>query len=175
MTIAILLVVAAVVCLVFVYLAVSRSRQLDGERSLAGIQPIDIDAFRNLVDPREVDYLRRSLPPPEFRRVQRKRLLAAAAYVRTAKQNAEFLVQVGQAAQASASVDTAVAARHMVDQALRLQRNAFLALLRIRAASLWPHEGVPATPVLDTYDRLTGSAMLLGRLQNPAAPMRITS
>ncbi len=90
MTLAIFLVVAAVLSLVVIfYFARSRSLQISEGTSLAGqIQPIDIEAFRNLIDPAEDEYLRRRLSGAEFRTVQRKRLRAMAAYIWTAAQNA---------------------------------------------------------------------------------------
>jgi hypothetical protein len=177
MTVAMILVIAATLALVFVLrIAVSRSLQVSKTTSLtAQIQPIDVDAFRNLINPAEDHYLRRRLPTAEFRMVRRERLRAMAAYVQTAGRNAEILVRMGQSALTSADPHTAEAARRLVNDALLLRRNAVLALLRIYAALAWPNSGLAATPVLNGYEQLNGSAMLLGRLQNPAAPMRIST
>jgi hypothetical protein len=48
-----------------------------------------------------------------------------------------------------------------------------LALLKIYIVLAWPNVGFAATPILDGYEHLSGSAMLLGRLQNPTAPVRL--
>ncbi len=148
MTLAIIFVIAAALALVFILgVTVSRSLQISEGASLAGkIQPIDVDAFRNLIDPAEDDYLRRRLPASEFRVVRRQRLRAMAAYVQTAGRNAAVLVIMGQNALTSADAQTAEAARRLVDNAL-----------------------------LHGYLQLNGSAMLLGRLQNPAVPVRISA
>jgi hypothetical protein len=177
MTLAIILVIAAAVALVFILgIALSRSLRVSAGTDLAAqIQPIDVEAFRNLIDPAEEDYLRRRLPPAEFRVVRRRRLRAMAAYVRTAGRNAALLVRMGQAAMAAGDVPTAEAARRLVDNALLLRRNAAFALLRIYIALAWPHSGLAAEPVLRGYETLNGSAMLLGRLQNPASPVRISA
>jgi len=177
MTLAIIFVVAAALGLVVICsVAVSRSLQISGDVSLAGqIQPIDVEAFRNLIDPAEDDYLRRRLPASEFRLVRRQRLRAMAAYVQTAGKNAAFLVRMGQSALTSGDAQTAEAARRLVDNALLLRRNAAFALLRIYIALAWPNSGLAAAPVLHGYEQLNGSAMLLGRLQNPAAPVRISA
>ena len=137
--------------------------------------PLTSQAFRNLVDPAEDDYLRRRLPAAEFRLVQRQRLRAMAAYVQTAGRNAAVLVRIGQGALTAADVRTAEAARRLVDNALLLRRNAAFALLRIYVALAWPNSGLAVDPILHGYERLNGSAMLLGRLQNPAAPVRISA
>jgi hypothetical protein len=177
MTLAIILVVAAAVALVLILsIALSRSLQISPGTSLTGqIQPIDVEAFRNLVDPAEDDYLRRRLPPAEFRLVQRQRLRALAAYVQAAGRNAAVLVRMGQSALTEGDAHTAEAARQLVDNALLLRRNAAVALLRIYIALAWPSSGLVVAPILHSYEKLNGSAMLLGRLQNPAAPVRISA
>jgi hypothetical protein len=86
MTIAMILVVAAALALIFILrVTLSRSLQISAGTGLAQIEPIDVEAFRNLVDPAEDDYLRRRLPAAEFRAVRRERLRATAAYIQAAK------------------------------------------------------------------------------------------
>jgi hypothetical protein len=96
-----------------------------------------------------------------------------AAYVQVAGRNAAILTRMGQSALAASDPHTAQAARELVENALLLRRNALLALFRIYVALAWPHSGVAASPILHGYEQLNGSAMLLGRLQNPAASVRI--
>jgi hypothetical protein len=177
MTLAIILVIVAALALIFILgITVSRSLQVSEGASLAGkIQPIDVAAFRNLINPAEDDYLRRRLPASEFRVVRRQRLRAMAAYVQTAGRNAAVLVLMGQSALPAANPQTSEAARQLVDNALLLRRNAAFALVRIYIALAWPNSGLAATPILHGYERLNGSAMLLGRLQNPAVPVRIAA
>lgn len=177
MNLAIILVIVAVVALAFI-LGVTLSRSLQivaGGKLEASIQPIDVEAFRNLIDPAEDDYLRRRLSAWEFRVVRRERLLAMAAYVRIAGRNAAVLVRMGQQALVSGDIQTAEAARRLVDRALLLRRNAAFVLLRIYIALAWPTSGFMAAPILRGYEQLNGSAMLLGRLQNPASPVRISA
>jgi len=175
MTLAILLIVAAALSLVgIVTAAIAHALQVSSEDNLAGqIRPLDIEAFRNLADPSEEAYLRRFLPAAEFRKVRRARLHALAAYVQVAGKNAALLVRMGQRALASSDEATAEAARQLVNLALLMRRNAAIVLLRILIARAWPATGSAAVPILDGYNRLSGAAMLLGRLQNPAATLRI--
>ena len=178
MTLALVLVVAAAFALVFILgVTVSTRLQLSAGSALARrrIEPIDIEAFRNLVNPAENEYLRRRLTAAEFRRVQRERLRAAAAYIRVAGRNAAVLIAIGQAAFSASDAATIEAAHQLVDNALLLRRNATVALLRIYAEFAWPHSALAAEPVLHGYEQLSGRAMLLGRLQNPAVPVRISA
>lgn len=176
MTLAIVLVLAAVLALaVILRIAVSQRLQVARGASFTGqIQAIDVEAFRNLADPAEEQYLRRRLPPSKYRAVQRARLRAMAAYVQIAAANASVLVRIGQAALAAGNPRTADAAGKLVNDALLLRRNATLALVRIYIELSWPGYGLAEVRVADHYDRLSGSAMLLGRLQNPGLPVRIS-
>jgi hypothetical protein len=177
MTLAITLVIIAALCLITIFrVVVSRSLQISASANLAGqIKPIDVEAFRNLADPAEDEYLQRHLSAAEFRRVRRERLRAMAAYIRIAGKNAAVLIEMGQMALTSGHEPTTEAARHLVDQSLLLRRNATFALLKIHVALAWPTAGLAAAPVLRGYEQLNGSAMLLTRLQNPAAPVRISA
>jgi|ERR1700733_333799 hypothetical protein len=177
MNLAIILVVAAAVALgIILRLAVTGSLQARGNSGLvATVRPIDVEAFRNLINPAEDDYLRRRLPPTQFRLVRRERLRAMAAYVQVAANNAAVLVRIGQAALASADPRVLGAAQQVVNDALLLRRNTTVALARIYLALAWPNSGFAAVRVVDRYEQLSGAAMLLGRLQNPTVPVRLSA
>jgi hypothetical protein len=177
MNLAVVLVIAAVVALsIILRLTVKQSLQAKGNTSLAvSIRPIDIEAFRNLIDPAEDEYLGRRLPAAQFRAVRRERLRATAAYVQIVASNAAVLVRAGEAAVASGDPRFTAAAHQLVNDALLLRRNATLALLRIYLALAWPASGCGAAHVADRYENLSGPAMLLGRLQNPAVPVRLST
>jgi len=177
MTLAIILVVAAAVALgIILRLAVTRSSQVRENVGLvATIHPIDIEAFRNLINPAEDDYLRRRLPPSQFRVVRRERLRAMAAYVQVAASNATVLVRVGQGALSSNDPRVLRVAQQVVNDALLLRRNTTVALARIYLAVAWPNSDFAAVRVVDRYEELSGAAMLLGRLQNPAVPVRLSA
>jgi hypothetical protein len=172
MNLALLLVVGAVISFIVIVL-VGRSRLQFSDAT--EIQLVELEAFRNLADPSESEYLRGLLPGSEFRRIQRLRLRAMAAYVQAVGRNAVVLIRIGQLALNSGKTETAEAGRKLIDEALLLRRNAGLAMMRIYFGLLWPSTGFAATPILESYERLSGSAMLLSRLQNPAATVRISA
>jgi hypothetical protein len=177
MNLAIVIVIAAAVALgIILRLAVSQSLQAKRSVDLAvSIRPIDIEAFRNLINPAEDEYLRCRLPANRFRGVRRQRLRAMAAYVHIAGDNAAVLVRVGEAALASGDARVAEAAQQLVNDALLLRRNATVALARIYLALAWPNSGFAAVRVVERYERVSGAAMLLGRLQNPAVAVRLAA
>jgi hypothetical protein len=177
MSLAIFLIIAAAIALVTILsVAVRRSLQVRNSANLTdAIRPIDVEAFRNLINPAEDDYLRRRLPRAQFRVVRRERLRAMAAYVRVVGSNAAVLVRVGEAALATGDSQLAGAALQLVNDALLLRRNTMMALLRIYLALAWPNSEFAAVRVVDRYERLSGTAMLLGRLQNPRAAVRLSA
>lgn len=176
MNLAIFLVIAAVITLgIILRLTVTQNLQAKSTNLAVAIRPLDIEAFRNLIDPAEDDYLRQRLPPSQFRLVRRERLRAMAAYVQVAGRNAAVLVGMGEAALASGDVQIAAAAQQLVSEALLLRRNTTVALARIYMALAWPNSRFAAARVVERYERLGGAAMLFGRLQNPAVPVRLSS
>ena len=128
-----------------------------------------------MINPAEDEYLRRRLPPSPFRAVRRERLRAMAAYVHVAANNASVLVRAGEAALASGDLHVADAAQQLVSDALLLRRNATIALARIYMALAWPYSDFAAVRVVDRYERLSGAAMRLGRLQNPRVAVRLSA
>jgi hypothetical protein len=177
MNLAIVIVICAALALAIILsAAVTRSLQVKRSAGMTvAIRPIDIEAFRNLIDPAEDSYLRRRLPPAKFRVVRRERLRAMAAYVQAVDSNAAVLLRVAEASLVSGDPHVAAAAQRLVNDALLLRRNTTVALARIYLALAWPNSGFAAARVVERYEHLSGAAMLLGRLQNPVVPVRLSA
>jgi len=98
----VILIVGAVATLASVGFAVSQALRPASKAALeAQLEPIDVAAFRNLIDPAEDEYLRQHLSAAQFRVTQRARLRARAAYVRVARRNAIVLNRMAQTALAT--------------------------------------------------------------------------
>jgi hypothetical protein len=180
MTLVILIVAAMATLALAAWLGVSRALRPASKADLeAQLEPIDVAAFRNLIDPAEDEYLRRHLSAAQFRVTQRSRLRARAAYVRVASRNAAVLIRMGQtalaASDAGANNHVREAALRLVNDALLLRRNAGFVLLRIYADMAWPNRSTATSGILDRYQRVSDSAMLLGRLRNPGVAVRVTA
>lgn len=138
------------------------------------LQPLDLEAFRNLIDESEEEFLRESLSPDEYRSVQRMRLRAAADYVAGVFHNAAVLLQFGQTARHSADPDIATAGRRLVDRAVEVRIYALVALCRLYVQIALP--GAALGPSLaDNYQRLNDGAAFLSRLQDPTKRALISS
>lgn len=138
-------------------------------------RPVDLEAFRNLTDPQEEQYLRERLAPGEFRSIQRERLRAALEYVRRAAHNASVLLRVGEAARANADPEIAQAAGELVESALRLRLYALLAEGLLHARILVPGARWSPARVAADYQGLRERVARLCRLQLPAEAGRISA
>src|SRR5690349_10634557 len=102
------------------------------------VRSVNVEAFRNLVDPAEEQFLRSHLPPPGFRKVQRQRLRAAAEYVHCASRNAALLARVGEAARLSPEPSVAEAGARLVETATQLRLFALPAMGRLYLGIVFP-------------------------------------
>jgi hypothetical protein len=131
------------------------------------LRAVDVEAFRNLVDPDEEEFLRANLSPPEFRRIQRERLRAAVEYVSCAAQNAAILLRVADAGRRSSDPATAQAAEKLVDNAIRLRLYASLAIPRLYLGMILPGAHISPVRIAESYEQMTRLVVLLGCLQYP--------
>jgi len=130
------------------------------------LRSVDIQAFRNLIDPEEEDFLRRHLPPAEFRKIQRERLRAAVEYISCAGQNAAILLRIGEAARRSPDPATAEAAKRLVDHAVRLRLYALQAIPQLYVGIIFPSWRPSSLRVVESYEQVTRQVVRLG-LQYP--------
>ena len=132
------------------------------------LQPIDICAFRNLIDDGEREYLRNHLFPPDFRGVHRERMLAATEYVWCAFRNSGILIQLGEASRNATDPAVAATAASLVENATRLRLDAMQTLPKIYLSMVFPGLTWTAQDLPEGFDKLTRQAVILGCLQVPA-------
>jgi|SRR5215467_11258220 len=134
------------------------------------LQPVDVNAFRNLIDEGEELYLRQHLDPDDFRVIQRERKLAAIEYIRCAASNAAILIRLAEAAQQSPDPATSLAAEKLLENAFRLRLYCFRVVPRLYVSVLLPRAGLVPARVADSYDTITRQVVMLG-LQYPTRGM----
>jgi hypothetical protein len=132
MTIAAILVLFGFLSLVAIlFLAKGRAELPSNLATLRNeIYALDIQAFRNLIDRREEDFLRAALEPSQFRTIQRARLLATIGYIVCASRNAAILHQFGEAARHSPLRSVAETGDKLVNLAIIFRLNAFHAIVQ---------------------------------------------
>ena len=144
---------------------VSASKVL--ENPTEHMRAVDLEAFQNLVDPDEAEFLRTNLPSAEFRRIQRERLRAAVEYVSCAAQNAAVLLRLADAGRRSPDPATAEAAEKLVQNALRLRLYALQAIPKLYLGMVLPGTRISAVGIAERYEQMTRLVVLLGCLQYP--------
>ena len=131
----------------------------------ASVRRLDLQAFRNLTDPSEDEYLQQTLSQSEYKKVRRDRLRAALAYVSCAAGNAAVLVRLGEAARQSADPAVVEAGDKLVNSAIRLRLFAFQAALMLRINLALPAGRITSGSLADRYELIARQGVLLGRMQ----------
>jgi hypothetical protein len=149
--------IAFVLLVSFAYLAARRTRNLpDLDRTVTDIRSLDIEAFRNLVDPEEEAFLRARLPAQEFRRIKRERARAALAYVKALSQASLQFARFGDVAQRSPDPAIAASGRQIAESATYLRLRTLDARIQLTLSATFPSFGPrPLRPLLEQYDRAT--------------------
>lgn len=129
------------------------------------LRSVDIEAFRNLVNRSEEEFLRRNLEPAQFRQVQRVRLLAAIEYISIASRNAVILHRFGEAARHSPNPSVAAAGEKLVNSAIRFRLSAIQGIASLYLTMILPGSGIRLLGIAERYERMTSQVVLLGCMQ----------
>jgi hypothetical protein len=169
MIITVLIIVAAVLSLIFFVLRGLGATRTPSEVSelTRQIVPVDLEAFRNLTDPSEEEFLRSNLSPAQFRAIQRERLRASIDYLGGVSRNAGILLQLGQLARGSPDERIAEAGRRLTDDALRTRLYSMMAIGKLGVRYVFPDAALQPGAVIDRYEQVAEEAVRLGRLQHP--------
>jgi hypothetical protein len=158
----------------FAVLAFRRTRGIpDFDSTVATIQSLDVEAFRNLVDPDEDAFLRAHLPPGKFRTLQRERARAALAYAKELSRAGLQFTRIADVARRSPDPEVAAWGKQVADSAIELRISALRASVRLAVAAAFPGLRLRSShPLFEHYARavrlvLTPDA--LQRVQIPAA------
>ncbi|HVP44386.1 MAG TPA: hypothetical protein VMS96_13210 [Terriglobales bacterium] len=169
MTITIIFVAAGFGLAVFLFSVARGTTAAKGTLEEVGsaTRPVDLAAFRNLVDPAEDEFLRTNLPAAAFRRVQRERLRAAIVYVERSAANAAVLLRIGEALSRE-DAEAAAMGREIANTALRLRVYALLVLAILHARVWFPSITTPVQEVGTRYEELRNQFGRLARTRRPA-------
>ena len=135
------------------------------------LRTIDVNAFRNLIDEREDEFLRQRLIPADYRRIHRQRMRAAVDYIACAGRNAGVLIRLAEAARQAGDPAIASTANKLLENALRLRLYSIQTLPRLYLSMVFPRARLAPYVIADTYDTITQQMVTLRRLQNPARGM----
>jgi hypothetical protein len=114
-------------------------------------RPTDLEAFLNLVDPGEDEFLRSALTRGEFLKVRRLRVAAAAEYLNCVRHNAAVLLAIGDIAQQLNDEEAAHLGRDIATAAIRLRIASSAALIKLAITYAVPRAGLSIFNVIDGY------------------------
>ena len=138
-------------------------------------QPVDLEAFLNLIDPAEESYLRAHLPAQDFVEIHRERLHPVLDYLGRCRHNAAVLLRLGEAAQASPDPAIAAAGADLVAAALNFRLYSMLLPLKIYPGLLFAGVSLSLAPFGRRYERVKSAFESLSRLQAPAQVSHLTA
>lgn len=150
------------------------ARENNLDELVAQLRSVDVDAFRNLIDPDEEQFLRKRLPAGEFRSIHRERMLAAVEYVWGAARNAGLLIRLADAAKLDSDPAVVTAAENLLENAVRFRLYAFRVIPRLYLGMLVPGLNRAPHSIAETYDNMTRQVVMLGCLQAPARGLSTT-
>ena len=135
------------------------------------LRPMDLEAFLNLVDPAEDEFLARELQSDQLSRIRKERLRAVLEYLGRARYNAAILLRLGEAAQRSSDGELAVHGGQLVSAALRFRTNAMLLTLKTYAALLAGGSPVEIGAFRERYGELKNAFQAMSPTTIQRAPV----
>jgi hypothetical protein len=146
---------------------------VDPAQLLGRTCPVDLAAFRNLIDPGEDAYLTAHLPRTALWRVRRARYLAAGEYVHMTAHNAAILIRLAQAAKNSSEVRIREAGRHLLTLAVHTRILAGITMVQLGIAWLLPFWRPSMLPVTEAYARVRAALESVVIWQRPDLAARV--
>lgn len=146
-------------------------KRLEGQ-SVYDLCPVDLEAFRNLVDPAESQFVKSMLPRSEFQRLQRHRMRVAQSYLRAMRSNAEILQSIGMRALESGAGEQAAAVSHMLHTATQVRIRSSV-LLWSYSLSLHLHLPINTLSPVDVYRDLRNQTLTVLQALSPSDSAQI--
>ena len=128
-------------------------------------KPVDLIAFRNLMDPAQAQLLSGLLPVCEYRRLKRLRNGVAIGYVAAVYENSATLIRLGEFLQRQS--DTSDEGAKIVELALKNRLAAALLLMKLAAGWLYPAGEFSTDVLTSSYSQLKESVNGILRRTRP--------
>lgn len=130
---------------------------------------VDIGVLALLLSGAENEYLRKSLPKEQFRRVRRERISLARIYLKAIQANTGQFIRAAEVAKSSNDAELAQAAHELLLIAFRVRLNVPIVRLCMIVEWLFPSVSLVAATKLDRYRVMGGKiVVMLDRLQEGA-------
>lgn len=152
------------------YMAVRARKRRAGET----ICPVDLKAFRTLVDRDDEMFLKERLSRSSFSRIKRQRVAVTMRYVGRIANNASLVMGLGESARQSSDLEVAQTATQIVNLATQLRLQCIMALAKLSMEYAVPSLQLTPALLAPEYQKLRENVVRLGKLQSPEmAPLPI--
>jgi predicted anti-sigma-YlaC factor YlaD len=143
-------------------------RDISDVRQIVGrVKRVNVGAFRQLQDPRDVEFLRSRLSASAFRKSQRLRARAELSYLISIFQNAAILARVAELARATGEAELVGAGTRLLNAAMQVRVSSGIAILTALVRCWWPAGFGSDRTVIGKYEALRDRVAAVALIQCP--------
>jgi hypothetical protein len=162
------IVIALALCaVVLFYMAVRSRRKQAGQ----GVRPVDLTAFRTLMDRDDELFLRRELPRSKFSHLKRQRIRVTFRYVARISANASAVLRMGEAERLNPVPEVAGTAAQVMELATQIRLQCLVAMSKLSLEYALPSLQLTPGMLAPKYQSLRDSVSRLGDLTHNPAPL----
>ncbi|MGC2695085.1 MAG: hypothetical protein WA738_04775 [Candidatus Angelobacter sp.] len=155
------IVIALALCAVMLFYMAVRGRRKQGVQ----VRPVDLKAFRTLMDRDDELFLRTKLPRSKFSRLKRQRIRVTSRYVARIAANASAVLHMGEAARQSSTPEVAQAAAQVMELATQIRLQCLVAMGKLAMEYAIPSLQLTPGMLEPRYQSLRDNVSRLGALQ----------
>lgn len=155
------IVIALALCAVMLFYMAVRSRR----KQTGQLRPVDLKAFRTLMDRSDELFLRAKLPRSKFFHLKRQRIRVTLRYVARIANNASAVLRMGEAARQSPKPEVAHAAAQVLELATQIRLQCLLAMGKLALEYAVPSLQLTPGMLAPKYQALRENVSRLGDLQ----------
>jgi hypothetical protein len=161
------IIIALALCAVMLFYVAVRGRRKQGRQV---VHPVDLTAFRTLMDRDDELFLRGKLPRSKFSQLKRQRIRVVLRYVGRIAHNASAVLHMGEAARLSPTPEVAHAAAQVMELATQIRIQCLVAMGKLALEYAMPSLQLTPGMLAPKYQSLRDNVSRLGALQtqNPA-------
>ncbi|HEU4416664.1 MAG TPA: hypothetical protein VFT65_17875 [Candidatus Angelobacter sp.] len=156
------IVIALALCAVMLFYMAVRSRRKLGRQA---VRPVDLQAFRTLMDRDDEHFLRTSLPRARFACLKRERIRVTSRYVARIASNASAVLHMGEAARLNSTPEVAQAAAQVMELATQIRVQCLIAMGKLAMEYAIPSLQLTPGMLEPRYQSLRDNVSRLGALQ----------
>jgi hypothetical protein len=156
------IVIALALCAVILFYMAVRSRKKQAGQT---IRPVDLQAFRTLMDRNDEAFMRDKLPRGKFFSLKRQRIRVTLHYVARIAANASAVMRMGEAARLSSIPEVANTAAYVMELATQIRLQCLLAIAKLSLEYMMPSLQLTPGMLVPKYQTLRDNVSRLGDLQ----------